>query len=287
MAEIKSSGSASVSVPSDSVADVFGPWTALFMGVDQATHPIVFDSQWAHLVIGVESITVSQSAGIRMDVEIGVGPISPPAETVFGPMKYTSHHTGGGKGMHTNYSFPLVLSAGDQLWCRVRNATPSSGVQNLEVFLTVSDQFKPVRPATVHFSTRKIFAPATPNGVLFPSSDLLGLWYIMGNDGSGGGMPLSFDTSWISMNVELFGSITQNARWQLGSSRDGNPPDLPELIDIGYQSFFFGSGQNSEVGDVHNFPVSWEKGDTIWVRGAAKGGSSRTFNMAATFWGNP
>lgn len=190
--------------------------------------------------------------------------------------------------MHVNYSWPQVLSAGDQLWCRIKkDATAAAGVQALEVFLTVSDQVAPVRPATVHFSTHKIFAPVTPAGVLFPASDILGLWYIMGNDGSGGGMPLPFNTSWLSMNVELFGIGTQNARWQLGASRDGNPPDLPELIDIGFQSSGGGGSHVSETGDVHNFPIPWEKGDTVWVRGAAKGGSARTFALAATFWGNP
>ncbi len=288
MAEIKSSGSASVTVSSDSVADVFGPWTALFMGVDQATHPIVFDSSWAHLVIGDAGITIGQFAGLRLDVEIGIGPTSPPALTVWGPMKYTTWHTGGGRGMHTNYSFPLVQSAGDQFWIRIKkDSTAAAGVQALEVFLTVWDGIQPIRPATVNFATRKIFAPITPTGVLFLSSDILGLWYILGNDGSGGGMPLPFNASWLSMNIELFGIGTTNARWQMGASRDGNPPDLPELIDIGFQSSGQGGAQISEVGDVHNFPIPWEIGDTVWVRGAVKGGTDRTFAMAATIWGNP
>ncbi len=291
MGEIKSSGSAGVIVDTDTVADVFGPWTALFMGVDQATHPITFGATWAHLVLGTHTL-VGQFAGLRMDVELGVGPTDPPAETVFGPLKFTSWHTGGGRGLHTNYSWPLVLAAGDQLWCRIKkDATAAAGVQEVDVFLTVSDQVKPVRPATVHFATHKIFAPGTPSGVLFPGGDLLGAWYIMGNDGSGGGMPLQFDASWLSMNVELFNRPTLNARWQLGASRDGNPPDLPELIDIGFQSMGGGGIHVSEVGDVHNFPVNWEKGDTVWVRGASKPGVSptndETFAMAGTFWGNP
>ena len=89
------------------------------------------------------------------------------------------------------------------------------------------------------------------------------------------------------MNIELFGIGTTNARWQMGASRDGNPPDLPELIDIGFQSSGQGGAQISEVGDVHNFPIPWEIGDTVWVRGAVKGGTDRTFAMAATIWGNP
>lgn len=288
MAEIKSSGSASVRVSSDTSAGVFGPWTALFMGVDQATHPITFNSTWAHLVIGTDVLVIGQFVGLRFDVEIGVGPSSPPAKSIWGPMKYTSHHTGGGRGMHTNYSFPLVLDAGDQLWMRQRkDATATPGVQDIVVFLTVSDQVQPIRPATVHFSTRKIFAPVTPTGVLFNDSDLLGLWYIMGNDGSGGGMPLPFDSSWLSMNIELFGIGSTNARWQLGASTDGNPPDLPELIDIGFQSHGGPGAHVSEVGDVHNFPIPWVKGETVWVRGAVKGVTERTFAMAATFWGNP
>ena len=190
--------------------------------------------------------------------------------------------------MHTNYSFPVVLDAGDQLWARCRKSLDATDeIDEIHLWMTVSDQVQPIRPATVHFSTRKIFAPGTPAGVRFPASNILGAWYIMGNDGSGGGMPLPFDASWLSMNVEIFTTPSISARWQLGASRDGNPPDLPELIDIGYQSHGGGGIHVSEVGDVHNFPIPWEKGDTVWVRGAMMNGVSKDMRMAATFWGNP
>lgn len=285
MAEIKSSGSAAVIVTSASGPGVFGAWVALNMGVDQATHPITFDSTWGHIVMADDVPVSGNFVGRRHDVEIGRGPTSPPAEIIWGPMRFTTISAGGGRGLHTNYSFPLVLSAGDQLWARQKSS--DTQVRTLVIFVTVSDQVQPIRPATVHFSTRKIFAPVTPNGVLFPASDVLGLWYLMGNDGSGGGMPLTFNSSWMSMNIELFAQPSTQARWQLGASTDGNPPDLPELIDVGFQSLGGAPGNISEVGDVHNFPIPWVKGEALYVRGAVKGGTGRTFAMAATIWGNP
>lgn len=299
MAEIKSSGSSAVNVPSDSVTGVFGPWIAMFMGVDQATHPITFDSLWALLVIGRTTPPFSSD----MDVEVGIGPTSPPAETVWGPMKYTALHTGGGRGMHTNYSFPLKLSAGDQVWARMRKSTGAVGVQNLTVFLTVSDQFQPVRPATVHLSTTTIFealgppggfinSPGTLAGVRFPGDNILGLWYEMTTPNQG----LGFDTSWMSIAVELILIGNTKARWQLGADQPGQPgpPDLPELIDVGFQSEGQGGGNVSELADVMNFPIPWTKGESVWIRGAVFGQVNanpalnfRDFQIAATFWGNP
>jgi len=287
MGEIKSSGSSRVFVPSDAVAGVFGPWTALFMGVDQATHGLTFDSSWALLVIHIDTFIGGQNIGVRYDVEIGVGPASPPGEIVWGPMRFATVHTGGGRGDACNYSFPLELKAGDQLWCRCKK-DDTTVVDELAVFLTVSDQVRPARAASVHFSTKEIFAPATPTGVLFPGSNILGSWYIMGQDGTGAGTPLEFNTSWLSLTIILLGIGTTGGRWQLGASRDGNPPDLPELIDVGFQSFGGGGSHVSVVGDVLNFPIPWEKGDTVWIRGAVFPiVASRTFKVAANFWGNP
>ncbi len=305
MGEIKSSGSSRVAVSSDSVSGVFGPWTALDMGVDQATHPITFDSQWALMVVGDAGITMGQFVGIRLDIEIGVGPTDPPAETVWGPMKYTTHHTGGGRGMHTNYSFPLELNAGDQVWARVRkdiSHLPSDpAVQDLQIFLTVSDQFQPVRPATVHLSTTMIpwfggdafiNAPGTPAGVRFPGDNILGLWYEMTTPNDG----LGFNASWMSISVELINIATTGARWQLGAVQpgEGSPPNLPELIDVGFQSSGGGGQHVSENADVMNFPIPWQKGDGVWIRGAVFGTvnanpllNHRDMKIAATFWGNP
>ncbi len=303
MAEIKSSGSSRVAVPSDADPGVFGPWTALDMGVDQATHPITFNSTWALMVVGDDGITVGQFAGLRLDIEIGVGPTDPPAETVWGPMKYTTWHTGGGRGMHTNYSFPLKLNAGDQVWARVRRDTSSAviGVQDLQIFLTVSDQFQPVRPATVHLSTTMIpwfggdafiNAPGTPGGVRFPGDNVLGLWYEMTTPNDG----LGFDSSWLSITVDLIGIATTGARWQLGAVQEGegSPPNLPELIDVGFQSSGGGGQHVSEMADVMNFPVPWIRGESVWIRGSVFGTvnanpllNHRDMKIAATFWGNP
>ena len=304
MAEIKSSGSAAVVVPSDAAIgsdDVFGPWTALEMGVDQASHPITFDASWALLVIGVQGL-IGQFVGVRLDVQLGRGPTSPPAEILWGPMKYTSHHTGGGRGLHTNYSFPLKLNAGDQLWARCRkDSTMTTGVQELIFFLTVSDQFQPIRPATLHLSTTTIpwfggdafiNSPSTPGGVRFPGSNNLGLWYEMTTPNSG----LGFNASWMSIAVELINIATTQARWQLGAVQlgEGSPPNLPELIDVGYQSLGGGGGNVSENADIMNFPVPWTKGESVWIRGAVFAQVNanplldfRDFKIAATFWGNP
>lgn len=302
MAEIISSGSAAVEVSSDSVAGVFGPWTALFMGQQQQSHAIDFDSLWALLVVGTETL-VSQFAGVRVDLELGIGPTSPPAESIWGPMKYTSWHAGGGRGMHTNYSFPLKLSAGDQVWARVRlDSSHVGGVaQPVIFFLTVSDQFQPVRPATVHLSTTTlpwfggdafINSSSTPGGVRFPGSNNLGLWYEMTTPNSG----LGFKASWMSIAVELINIATTQARWQLGAVQlgEGSPPNLPELIDVGYQSSGGGGQHVSEVSDVMNFPIPWVKGQSVWIRGAVFAQVNanplldfRDFKIAATFWGNP
>lgn len=299
MAEIKSSGSSKVAVLSDDLADVFGPWTAMFMGVDQATHPITFDSLWALLVIGVDDIT----SGTRMDVEIGIGPTSPPAETVWGPMKFVAISTGGGRGTNCNYSFPLTLSAGDQVWARCKKDAGSvAGIQTLLLFFTVSDQFQPIRPATVHLSTSVLFqavggfinAPATPAGVRFPGSNILGLWYEMTTPNEG----LGFDASWLSICADKIQEPTTSARWQLGAVQpgEGSPPDLPELIDVGFTSLGggFGGIHVSVMADVMNFPVPWTKGDSVWIRGAVFKevdvdplDNFLDFQIAATFWGNP
>ncbi len=288
MAEIKSSGSAAVLVSSDATAGVFGPWTAMFMGVDQATHPITFDSKWALLVVGVQAIVGSQFAGLRFEIELGIGPTSPPATIIWGPMRYTTIHTGGGRGNATNYSFPLVQSAGDQFWIRVRKSGPpgGAGVDDIIAFMTVSDQFQPVRPATVHFSSGLIFNPGNLTGVLFGPSNTLGNWFIMGRDGDGSGTPLPFNSNWLSVVIDLIGIGTTQARWQLGASADGNLPDLPELIDVGFQSLGQGGANVSTMGDVLNFPIPWVKGETVWIRGATIG-VARTFQIASTFWGNP
>ena len=309
MAEIKSSGSSRVVVPSDTAIgsdDVWGPWTALDMGVDQATHPITFDSLWALLVIGTETL-IGQFVGVRLEVELGVGPTDPPAETVWGPMRYTSHHTGGGRGHHTNYSFPLELNAGDQVWARCKkDLTMTTGVQELMCFLTVSDQFQPVRPATVHLSTTSlpwftsgplgsnafINSPGTEAGVRFPGDNILGLWYEMTTPNSG----LLFNASWMSITVELIGIATTGARWQLGAVQpgEGSPPNLPELIDVGFQSQGGGGQHVSENADVMNFPIPWVKGDSVWIRGSVFGTvnanpllNHRDMKIAAVFWGNP
>ena len=298
MAEIKSSGSAKVVIPSDDLADVFGPWTAMFMGVDQATHPITFDSLWALLVIGVDLIIAAS-----LDVEIGIGPTSPPAETVWGPMKFNALSTGGGRGVNCNYSFPLKLSAGDQVWARCKKEAGSvAGVQELLVFLTVSDQLQPIRPATVHLSTSVLFqpvggfinAPATPAGVRFPGNNLLGLWYEMTTPNLG----LDFDSSWLSICMDGLNNPTLQARWQLGAVQpgEGSPPDLPELIDVGQTTLGggFGGIHVSVVADVLNFPIPWTKGDSVWIRGAVFREIDPDplddfidFKIAATFWGNP
>lgn len=295
MAEIKSSGSSKVGVSSDSADFVFGPWTALEMGVDQATHPITFDSSWALLVIGVDLI-VSDSS----DVEIGVGPTDPPAETVWGPMKFTARSTGGGRGTNCNYSFPLVLSAGDRVWARSRSA--GVGVQELLLFLTVSDQFQPIRPATVHLSTSVLFQPvggfinsiSTPGGVRFPGDNFLGPWTEMTTPNLG----LDFDSSWLSICLDAIQQPTLQARFQLGAVQEGegSPPDLPELIDVGYTSLGggFGGIHVSVMADVMNFPIPWVKGDSVWIRGTVFRevdpdplDNFIDFKIAATFWGNP
>jgi len=296
MGEIKSSGSAKVSVPNDASSATFGPWTALFMGVDQATHPITFDASWALLVVGsTDPLVGSQFAGLRYDIEIGRGPSSPPAEIVWGPMKYTTHHTGGGRGVHTNYSFPLDLDAGDQLWIRCRKPTQTT-VDPLKVWLTVSDQFQPVRPATRHLSTTTLMdvpgptngsgfisSPGSPGGVLMPDA-ALGLWFIM--TGLGG---LPFNATWMSISVELIGIASTDARWQLGADQPGEPgpPDLPELIDVGFSSHGGGGSHVSVNADVMNFPIPWQKAESVWIRGQSLSGVDRTFKVAATFWGNP
>lgn len=285
MAEIKSSGSSNLEIDSGAVQD-FGPWTAAFMGVDQATHPITFDSSWMMLVVGTDT-PGGIVLGRKHDIEIGVGPTSPPAEIIWGPMRYAWLNAGGGRGQSVNYSFPMILGAGDQLW--VRHKWNGPGVFPLTIFITTTDQFQPVRPAILSFGTRQITALSTPGGVLFGGSNALGLWYIMGRDGTGAGMPLTFNSSWLSIAMGLIGVGTTKARFQLGASRDGNPPDLPEVIDIGFQSLGGGVGsQNAYIGDVMNFPVNWEKGDTVWVRGAnILPTTARTFTMTANFWGNP
>jgi len=284
MAEIKSSGSGPLEIDSDA-GGVFGPWLAAFMGVDQATHPITFDSSWMMLVVGTDTIG-GISMGRLHDMEIGKGPTSPPAEIIWGPMRYHWLNAGGGRGNHVNYSFPMLLKAGDQLWVRHKNNTGSDFP--ITMFITVTDQIQPIRPAITTFGTRQITAVVTPAGVLFGTTNTLGLWYIMGRDGTGAGMPLQFNASWLSINIGLIGIGTTKARYQLGASRDGNPPDLPEVIDLGFQSTGGSGSHNAYLGDVINFPVNWEKGDTVWVRGAnIVPGTPRTFHMTANFWGNP
>ncbi len=307
LAELKSSGSSDVTVSTDTAEDVFGPWTAMFMGIDQVLHPISFDSTWAMLTMGVASITISQNNGIRLDVEIGVGPTSPPAEIVWGPFRHATHHTGGGRGNNNNYSFPLVASAGDQFWMRIKKAVGGggAGVQGIQCFLTVWDGVQPVRPATVFFDTSGHFTTGLigpvgsgtaenpeGGGVIFPGDNVLGLWHDI--TGLGG---LGFNSSWASVTINLRNIGTTTARWQLAATDgpgDPGPPDLPELIDVGFQSFG-GGGQHAQVlGDVMNFPIPWKKSQGIWVRGATFGQvdanpllNFRTFDMAMSFWGNP
>lgn len=306
LAEIKSSGSSDVLVSTDTAADTFGPWTAMFMGIDQATHPITFDSTWAMLELGTSQL-VSQDHGVRLDVEIGVGPVSPPAEIVWGPFRHASHHAGGGRGNNNNYSFPLVASAGDQFWMRIKKAVGGGGpgVQPVHCFLTVWDGVQPVRPATVFFDTAGHFTTGLigpvgsgtaenpeGGGVQFPGDNVLGFWHDI--TGLGG---LGFNSSWASVTINLRNIGTTTARWQLAATDgpgDPGPPDLPELIDIGFQSFG-GGGQHAQVlGDVMNFPIPWKKGQGIWIRGATFGLvdanpllNFRTFDIAMSFWGNP
>ncbi len=301
LAEIKGSGSSEVLVSSDDVADVFGPWTAMFMGVDQATHPITFDSSWALLVLGTSTL-IGQFVGVRMDVEIGVGPTSPPAEIVWGPMRYASHHTGGGRGNSINYSFPLLASAGDQFWIRIKkDATAAAGVQPVHAFLTVWDGIQPIRPATAFFAspghfTTGLIGPVGSGtaefpeggGVIFPGGNTLGLWHDI--TGLGG---LDLDTNWCSLSLNLVGIGTTTARFQLAATDgpgDPGPPDLPELIDIGFQSMGGGGSHVQVIGDVMNFPIPWKKTQGVWIRGATLSTpllTDRTFNITTTFWGNP
>lgn len=304
LAEIKSSGSSKVLV--ESAADTtFGAWTAMFMGIDQATHPITFDSTWAMLELGATGL-VGQDHGVRMDVEIGVGPTSPPANIVWGPFRHASHHAGGGRGNNNNYSFPLIASAGDQFWMRMKKTQAlDAGIQPLQCFLTVWDGIQPVRPATVFFDTSGHFTTGLigpvgigtaenpeGGGVIFPGDNVLGLWHDI--TGLGG---LAFDSSWASVTINLRNIGTTTARWQLAATDgpgDPGPPDLPELIDIGFQSLG-GGGQHAQVlGDVMNFPIPWKKSQGIWIRGATFGQVNanpllnfRTFDLAMMFWGNP
>lgn len=304
MAEIKSSGSSDVGVSCDDVAGDFGPWTAMFMGVDQATHGITFDSSWALLVVGDDGITIGQFVGIRMIIEIGVGPTDPPAEIVWGPMRYATHHTGGGRGNSINYSFPLNASAGDRFWIRIKKdadaGTTVAGVQELIAFLTVSDGVQPIRPASELFATSGFFTTGfigtkgagtddAPTGgeIVFPGAagNVLSLWHLMTPPG---GIP--FDTSWLSIVMNIIGEANSRGRWQLGAAPVGNPnpPDLPELIDVGFQSSGGGGSHVAVDGDVYNFPIPWEKGQNIWMRGATiTPMADRSYKIAASFWGNP
>lgn len=299
MAEIKSSGSSAVTVSSDTVADVYGPWTALEMGPDQASHPISFDSTWALMMVGDRGITISQLVGVRMDIQIGVGPSSPPATIVWGPMRYAFQHTGGGRGNSANFSFPLVASAGDMFWIRVKKAasTAAAGVQDIIVTLTTTDGIQPIRPATESFDTAGFFTtgfigpvgagtPDAPDGggILF-GDGVLSLWHLITPPG---GLPLN--SSWLSVTMNLTGVATSLLRWQMGAAPAGdpNPPDLPELIDVGFACSGGGGSHVQNVGDVYNFPVPWEKGENVWVRGAViEPATTRSAKMAMNFWGNP
>ena len=301
MAEIKSSGSSAVTVSSDTVADVFGPWTAMDMGPDQASHPISFDSTWAYLFCGDRGITIGQFVGLRMDIEIGKGPSSPPAEIVWGPMRFAFQHTGGGRGNSCNYSFPLIATAGDQFWIRVKkDSTAAAGVQDIIASLTVWDGIIPIRPASDFFMTAGHFTtgfigpvgsgtPQAPEGggVIFPGvvPNTLGLWHICTPLGG-----LAFDASWLSVDFNLVGVGTSLLRYQLGATPEGNPnpPDLPELIDICWSSSGGGGSHVQVVGDVGNYPIPWEKGQNVWIRGASieSFGVDRSAKIALSFWGN-
>lgn len=301
LAEIKSSGSSDVGV-STAADQAFGPWTAMFMGVDQATHPITFGSTWALLILGDAGISISQFVGIRLDVEIGVGPTSPPAATVW-RQRYATHHAGGGRGNNANYSFPLAAAAGDRFWIRVKKATTTAGagVQEIHAFLTVWDGIQPVRPATEFFSSPSLFAKGfigpvgtgtaeapEGGGVIFPGGDILGLFHDI--TGLGG---LKFNSTWMSLSINLTGIGTTTARFQLAATDgpgDPGPPDLPELIDVGFQSSGGGGPNVQVVGDVLNFPVPWKKGQGVWIRGATLSTpplTDRTFDITTAFWGNP
>ena len=305
LAEIKGSGSSEVIVGTAAGAG-FGAWTAMFMGVDQASHPIVFDSTWALLTLGASSL-IGQFVGVGLDVEIGIGPTSPPAEIVWGPMRHASHHTGGGRGNNNNYSFPLLASAGDQFWIRIKKAdtTTAAGVQELHSSLTVWDGIQPVRPATAFFAspahfTTGLIGPVGSGtaefpeggGVQFPGDNVLGFWHDI--TGLGG---LDIDSTWLSMQINLVGIGTTTARFQLAATDDASdpgPPDLPELIDILFQSQGGGGSNVQVLGDILNFPIPWKKTQGVWIRGATFGQVNvdpllnfRTFNITMTMWGDP
>jgi hypothetical protein len=125
-------------------------------------------------------------------------------------------------------------------------------------------------------------------GVLFPGGNTLGFWHDI--TGLGG---LGFNASWLSVTINLRGEPTNTARWQLGATDgpgDPGPPDLPELIDIGFQSHGGGGSHVQVLGDVMNFPIPWKKGQGVWIRGANMSTpllTDKTFDIAMTFWGNP
>lgn len=301
MGEIKSSGSSGVIVTSGVGPDVFGPWTALFMGFDQATHGLNFDSTWAMIVLA-DPLPASgkppANFGRRHDVEIGRGPASPPSEIVWGPMRFATITAGGGRGSHCNYSFPLELEAGDKLWVRQKNSDIGS-TTDMVIFVTTWDGVIPPRAATAMFATGNFFTtgfvgpvgagtPDAPEGgsVLCPAFNVLGLWHIMTPP-----QGLAFNTSWLSMTTNLVSNGTTRLRWQLAATPPGDPgpPDLPELIDVGFQSFGGAPSHVQVLGDVHNFPIPWEEGEGVWIRGASIESFSvdRNLKVAATFWGNP
>ena len=302
MAIIKSSGSSGVIVTSGVGPDVFGPWVPLFMGFDQATHGLNFDSTWAMIEMAdpvpASGVPPLPNIGRRHDVEIGRGPTAPPAEIVWGPMRFATISAGGGRGNECNYSFPLELLAGDQLWVR-QKSTDVGVTADLVIFVTTWDGVKPARAATAHFSTADFFttgfigpvgagSPDAPEGgsVLFPASNILGLWHIITPPAG-----LAFNASWLSVTTNLTSVGTNRARWQLASTPPGGPgpPPLPELIDVGFQSLG-GSGSHVQVlGDVKNFPIPYETGEGVWIRGASivSFGLSRSLKVAMTFWGNP
>lgn len=295
MALIKSSASSDVIVESGDGPDVFGPWVPLMMGIDNATQGLTFDSTWGMIVMA-DPVPISDAPiGRRHDVEIGRGPTSPPAEIVWGPMRFATITAGGGRGHHCNYSFPLDLLADDFLW--VRQKSSGAGFKELVFFLTTWDGVKPARAATVHFSTADFFTtgfigpvgsgtPDAPEGgeVIFPSTSL-GLWHIITPPAG-----LAFNASWLSVTLNLDLEATTRMRWQLAATPEGDPgpPPLPELRDIGFQSLGGGGGHVQVLGDVHNFPVPWVKGEGVWIRGATIAPlDTRDAKIAMTFWGNP
>lgn len=284
MAVLNSSGSASVTVTSGAGVELYGPWTAMFMGTDQATHGTRFDSSWM-MVTAADNVPVGAQNGRQHTIQIGKGPVSPPSDTIW-ENRFMTFSAGGGRGAEASFSFPIKLAKGEFLWCRQKDN--EAVARDLGIFITSSDQVAPIQAANAHFSTEKITSGATPGGVLFGANDVLGLWYIMGRGGVGSGMPLPFNASWMSIMIGLINVATETARWQLAATPlgDPGPPALPELIDMGFQTFGAASNNISYLGDVKNFPIPWTRNETIWIRGANAGVVARTFTIGATFFGN-